>query len=277
MRKGDGRLWTAVLRSMLQSDRSETPGTLPCFPSRAFPSPPTQWFIRNPPSPLTHMQTRSPHLHNDSHPLPVLNYHRSPSESAATLPSIFGYHQTSIWAATGAWLHWRAELSGFYETMCICSHTLAHTPLPLMALVQEVLSILKCLSVYKWWCRVDLVEGSVIPQAGHHKCWLDEGGVKCLITKDPLVSSSPPPPDSYTTWPCWKCAQQHLSFSFIDAYGHKQDNGENKVVERGKGQRSPEWDSTTKCFLHSSILFFFFLPIRHWTQIMQCNFIGGPC
>lgn len=42
MRKGDGRLWTAVLRSMLQSDRSETPGTLPCFPSRAFPSPPTQ-------------------------------------------------------------------------------------------------------------------------------------------------------------------------------------------------------------------------------------------
>lgn len=47
--------------------------------------------------------------------------------------------------------------------------------------------ILKCLSVYKWWRRVDLVESSVIPQAGHYKCWLDEGWVEYLITREPLV------------------------------------------------------------------------------------------
>lgn len=101
-------------------------------------------------------------------------------------PSIFGYHQTSIWAETGAWLHWRAQLSSFYETTRVSSHTHTHTPLALMTLSQEF-SILKCLSVYKWWRRDDLVEGSVIPQAGRYKCWLDEGWVEYLIIRDPLV------------------------------------------------------------------------------------------
>lgn len=112
--------------------------------------------------------------------------------------SIFGYHQTSIWAETGAWLHWRAQLSSFYETMRVWSRTRTHTPMALMALLQEEFSILKCLSVYKWWRRVDLVEGSVIPQAGHYKCWLDEGWVEYLITRDPLVFFSY---NGYITWP----------------------------------------------------------------------------
>lgn len=53
--------------------------------------------------------------------------------------------------------------------------------------LQEEFSILKCLSVYKWWCRVTLVEGSVILHTGHYKCWLDQGCVEYLIIRGPLI------------------------------------------------------------------------------------------
>lgn len=77
------------------------------------------------------------------------------------------HHQTSIWAETGGWLHWRAQLSSFYEIEHVCGRARTHTHRWLWWHFSPWrVSMLKCLSVYKWWCRVHLVEGSVISQAG---------------------------------------------------------------------------------------------------------------
>lgn len=146
----DGRVWAASYGSMLQPGPQQcclmdlSPwGLYPLFSiSPSSPCPPPKWFI-----PLL------PRIHHDSHPLSELNYRCGPSESSITLPpspSIFGYHQTSIWAETGAWLHWRAQLSSFYETMRVWSHTRTHTPLALMALFAGRVfhfKMLECLQV----------------------------------------------------------------------------------------------------------------------------------
>lgn len=124
----------------------------------------------------------------DSHLLPELNYRGGPSESSITLPPSSGYHQTSIWAETSAWLHWRAPAQQFlWDYAHLIAHSNSHAAGFDGTFCRKSFPILKCLSVYKWWRRVDLVESSAIPQAGHYKCWLDEGWVEYLITTEPLV------------------------------------------------------------------------------------------
>lgn len=129
IREKDGQVWVtglqvnaAVEATAAPSDGSKSPGTLTPFPFHPHPH-----LFPNDSS----TTSSPPCLHYDSHPLPRLNYCCSPWESS---PSIFGYHQTSIWAETSAWLHWGAQLSSFYETTRICSHTRAHRLLALMAL-----------------------------------------------------------------------------------------------------------------------------------------------
>lgn len=78
--------------------------------------------------------------------------------------------QQFLWDYAHLIAHSNSHAAGFDGTFC-----------------RKSFPILKCLSVYKWWRRVDLVESSIIPQAGHYKCWLDEGWVEYLITREPLV------------------------------------------------------------------------------------------
>lgn len=55
----------------------------------------------------------------DSRPAELLL--RPPAE-LHRFTSILGFHLTSIWAATSAWLHWSAQLSSFYEAARSYSH-----------------------------------------------------------------------------------------------------------------------------------------------------------
>ena len=163
-------------------------GTLPLsFPS-LHPAPPL----------MIHPPTSSPPpsprcLHHDSHPLPELNYRRGPSEGSITLPPSSAIIK-QVYELRPVPDCIEEPSSAVFMRPRVWAHTRTHTLLALMALfflfffffLREEFSIFKCLSVYKWWRRVDLVEGSVIPRAGHYKCWLDGGWVEYLITGGPI-------------------------------------------------------------------------------------------
>lgn len=100
-------------------DGSKSPRTQPSFPSLHPPAPSTLMIHLPPPAPLR--------LHRDSHPLPRTELSLRSLGELHHSSSIFGYHQTSIWAETSAWLHSRDQLSSFYETACVRSHTRTHT------------------------------------------------------------------------------------------------------------------------------------------------------
>lgn len=89
------------------------------------------------------------HLHDDSHPLPELNYHRGPLESSITLPPSSVIIKQVYELRPAPDCIEEPSSAVFMETMRICVRTPTHTPLALMALLQLEFSILKCLSVYK--------------------------------------------------------------------------------------------------------------------------------
>lgn len=71
-------------------------------------------------------------------------------------PSILGYHQTSIWAATVAWLPRSAHLSSFHESVHIsCPCTQTHT---LVSVTRSAGG-----SFESWKARVDTAEGGGLP------------------------------------------------------------------------------------------------------------------
>lgn len=116
-----------------------------------------------PPAPHSHLPlprlwfTLCPSAKLSRHSLRELHHH----------PSIFSYHQTSIWAAAVAWLPQSAHLSSFYESAHISSSSNSLTA------GFDYTFCGRC-SV-SWNARADIAQGGVSPQAPHYQCWWDKG------------------------------------------------------------------------------------------------------